>query len=144
MGYDIVRIKLIEGNPKTLQIMAERKTDKKLNIDDCSAISRAISAILDVEDPIKDGYSLEVSSPGIDRPLVKLADFKEYSGKLVKISTKYPVEGRKRFKGLLTGIKEGKDVQIKVDEQDFSIDPDNIVSANLIITDELIKEHAEK
>lgn len=143
MGYEIVRVKLVDGGRKTLQIMAERKRDKDLGIDDCTRISRAISAILDVEDPIYEEYNLEVSSPGIDRPLIKPDDFRNYAGKLVKLTTSFPVEGRKRFKGILNGISEDDSkVSIKLEDlaENTEIDFTNINSAKLVITDELLKE----
>jgi len=146
MGYGIVRIKIDEGTKnKTLQIMSERKSDKRLGIDDCTKINRTVSALLDVEDPIEGEYNLEISSPGIDRPLVREDDFNEYAGKEVKINTNLPIEGRKKFKGKLTGMSENN---VKVflttenGEEEVLIPYDNVASAKLIITDELLREDA--
>lgn len=142
LGYNIVRIKLIDGNRKTLQIMAERKNDCLLTLDDCTKISHLVSAILDVENPLIDEYNLEVSSPGIDRPLVKPEDFRRFAEKMAKISTKLPIEGRKRFKGVLNGTsEEGSKVLMKTNEGEEVLIPlDNIASAKLVLTDSLIEE----
>jgi len=143
MGYALVQVRLMESNHRrTLQIMAERVDNKNMTVDDCAAISHQVSALLDVEDPISGAYSLEISSPGIDRPLIKLADFERYKTHDAKVETKLPVNARKRFKGVIAGI-EGDDVLIKLPEGDVSrIAIENIQSAKLLLTDRLIKEHA--
>lgn len=145
MGYEIVRIKFIDGGVKTLQIMAERVRDRKLDVGDCKKISRAVSAILEVEDAISDEYNLEISSPGIDRPLVKQKDFSDFAGKSIKLTTKYPIEGRKKFKGLLIGAF-GDDVKIKLEDDGLEhvIPFDNIDHAKLVITDELLGINVKK
>jgi ribosome maturation factor RimP len=114
MGFELVRVRLMGGQTPTLQIMAERP-DGGIEVDDCAEISTAVSAVLDVEDPITDAYTLEVSSPGIDRPLTRLKDFDTYEGYEAKLETAELIDGRKRFKGVLAGV-EGDEVLINVDE----------------------------
>ena len=111
MGYRLVRIKISAEAGCTVQIMAERP-DGTMQIEDCEAISRALSPVLDVADPIERAYRLEISSPGIDRPLVRRSDFERYAGHLVKIEMEIPVEGRKRFRGTLAGT-EGEIARIE-------------------------------
>src|SRR5260221_6147755 len=106
MGYGIVRVQFTGGQRPTLQVMAERLDGQGMSVDDCAEISRAVSAILDVADPINTAYHLEVSSPGIDRPLVRLADYSRFAGYHARIETDRLVEGRKRFKGGLLGVNE--------------------------------------
>ena len=107
MGYELVRIRLLSGKTPTLQIMAE-KPDGGIEVDDCARISTAVSAMLDVEDPIEDNYTLEVSSPGIDRPLTRLKDFETWAGHEAKIETHESIDGRRRFKGVLQGVEDGE------------------------------------
>lgn len=116
MGFDLVRVKFTgTGKYKTLQIMAEPKEGaKQMSVDDCEAISTRVSALLDVEDVIKGHYTLEVSSPGLDRPLVREKDFERFAESLVKIKTEEPVNGQRNFKGRLKGLKDGN-VQIEED-----------------------------
>ena len=141
MGFDIVLVKMTEGKQsRTLQIMAE-KPDARISLEECAAISRQISAVLDVEDLISGEYRLEVGSPGIDRPLVKLKDFSQYVGHLAKIETQLPIEGRKRFSGILKPV-EGENVIITVDNRDFEIPFVDIHSAKLVLTDALMKKVA--
>ena len=128
MGYELVRVRLMGGKSATLQIMAE-KPDGGIEVDDCADISNAVSAVLDVEDPITDAYTLEVSSPGIDRPLTRLKDFEEFEG----------YEGRKRFKGVLAGV-EGGEVLINLDEGTVGLQFDWLADAKLVLTDELIRD----
>ena len=142
MGYELVRIRLMSGKSTTLQIMAD-KPDGGIEVDDCAAISNAVSAVLDVEDPILDAYTLEVSSPGIDRPLTRLKDFDMFEGYEAKLETAELIDGRRRFKGVLAGI-EGDEVLINLDEggEDMTIGLqfDWLSDAKLVLTDELIKE----
>ncbi len=107
LGYELVRVQIAGGIRKTLQVMAEPKTGRHMSLEDCAELSRAISAVLDVEDPISDAYSLEVSSPGIDRPLTRPKDFQRFAGHVAKVETTEPVDGRKRFKGKLLGLADG-------------------------------------
>ncbi|WP_430396568.1 ribosome maturation factor RimP [Ferrovibrio sp.] len=146
MGYAVVRVKLHGGQRPVLQIMAERQTEEPhdggFNIDDCTEISRAVSAILDVEDPIPEAYNLEVSSPGLDRPLVKLKDFGRFKGFVARVELGHAHEGRKRFRGRLLGI-EGETVTLQDDEGKdatvWSLPHADITSAKLVLTDELLR-----
>ncbi|ACJ00277.1 ribosome maturation factor RimP [Rhodospirillum centenum] len=106
MGYELVRVQLSGGQRPTLQIMAERSDGAAMTVEDCADISRAVSALLDVEDPLPGAYTLEVSSPGIDRPLTRLKDFERFAGFEARLETKAPVDGRKRFRGFLAGIED--------------------------------------
>jgi len=138
MGFDLVRVRLMGGNTATLQIMAERP-EGGIEVDDCARISTAVSATLDVEDPIVEAYSLEVSSPGIDRPLTMLKHFEAFEGYEAKIETNELIDGRKRFKGVLAGV-EGTEVLINVEEGTIGLEFDWLVDAKLVLTDDLIKE----
>ena len=138
MGYELVRVRLMGGKSKTVQIMAERP-DGRIEVDDCAEISTAVSAVLDVEDPIEDAYTLEVSSPGIDRPLTRLKDFVTWEGYEAKIETTELIDGRRRFKGILGGT-EGDEVLIEVDEGTIGLNFDWLSDAKLVLTDELIRD----
>ena len=138
MGFELVRLRLMGGQTKTLQIMAERP-DGGIEVDDCARISNEVSAVLDVEDPVSDPYTLEVSSPGIDRPLTRLKDFETYEGYEAKLETAELIEGRKRFKGVLAGV-EGDEVLINIEEGTVGLNFDWLAEAKLVLTDELIKE----
>lgn len=142
MGYDVVRLMLSGGEKrKTLQIMAERRDGKPMTVEDCAGLSRAISPILDEEDPIEGNYSLEVSSPGLDRPLVKLADFERFKGFEAKVETAVLFNGRKRFFGRLRGT-DGEDVVLDFEGEDIKIPFAEIAKAKLLLTDELIEAFA--
>lgn len=142
MGYDIVRIMVSGGEKrKTLQVMAERRDGAPMTVDDCADLSRAISPILDEEDPIEGNYSLEVSSPGVDRPLVKPADYERFKGFEVKIETSVLLNGRKRFSGRLRGT-EGDTVIMDFGGEEVRIPFSDIAKAKLILTDELIEAFA--
>lgn len=138
LGFELVRIRLMGGNTKTLQIMADRP-EGGIDVDDCGKISVAVSAVLDVEDPIEDQYNLEVSSPGIDRPLTRLKDFDVWKGYEAKIETADLIDGRKRFKGLLAGT-DGDEVLIEIEEGTIGLSFDWLADAKLVLTDELITE----
>jgi ribosome maturation factor RimP len=144
MGYRLVRIRISGEAGCTVQIMAERP-DGSMQIEDCEAISRALSPVLDVADPIDRAYRLEISSPGIDRPLVRRSDFERHIGHLVKIEMAVAHEGRKRFRGTLGGV-EGDCVRVKRDDVKAGEDADvllvmeDIAEARLVLTDELIAE----
>ena len=143
-GYEIVRLRMMGGeHRRTLQIMAERD-DGTMLVEDCSALSRAISEVLDAADPIKDEYSLEVSSPGIDRPLTRLQDFETYAGYEARIELDRLAENRKRFKGVLVGV-EGDEVAVDLDgEDETTLIPYAWISdAKLVITDQLLKRGAQ-
>ncbi|MCT8158535.1 ribosome maturation factor RimP [Pseudoruegeria sp. SHC-113] len=142
LGYELVRIRLMSGKTSTLQIMAERP-EGGIEVDDCAKISTAVSAILDVEDPIADNYTLEVSSPGIDRPLTRLKDFDTFEGYEAKIETSELIDGRKRFKGILKGTEDGE-VLIEIDNNGedviIGLTFEWLSDAKLVLTDELINE----
>lgn len=145
MGYELVRVAMQGGESRpTLQVMAERKDGVAMSVDDCADISRTISALLDVEDPIASAYTLEVSSPGIDRPLVKRADFERFAGFEARIETVSPVSGRKRFRGRLMGVA-GEDVRLREPEKAAGAEEETLVPlaaiarAKLVLTDDLIE-----
>ena len=138
MGFELVRLRLISNKEITLQIMAARP-DGYINVDECAEISTGISAVLDVEDPILDTYNLEVSSPGIDRPLTRIKDFEAFEGYEAKIETVELIEGQKRFKGTLAGIN-GSEILINLDEGTIGLEFDWLAEAKLVLTDELVKE----
>lgn len=151
LGFGLVRARLTGRNPPTLQVMIERVAandgidggigDGGITVDDCAEVSRTLSAILDVEDPIKGGYHLEVSSPGIDRPLVRLEDYRRFAGHEAKIEMHDMIGGRKRFRGTLAGV-EGDRVKIdlKGDEGLSELPFDGIAAAKLVLTDALIAQ----
>ncbi len=138
LGFELVRVRLMSGKTTTLQIMAERP-EGGIEVDQCAQISTAIGATLDVEDPIVDEYTLEVSSPGIDRPLTRLKDFATFEGYEAKIETTELIDGRRRFKGELAGV-EGNDVLINIEEGTVGLNFDWLSDAKLVLTDELITE----
>ncbi|EDZ46608.1 ribosome maturation factor RimP [Leisingera daeponensis] len=142
LGYELVRIRLMSGKSTTLQIMAD-KPNGGIEVDDCAEISNAVSAALDVEDPIIDAYALEVSSPGIDRPLTRMKDFEMFEGYEAKLETAETVGGRRRFKGELAGT-EGDEVLINIEDQGQTVTVglkfDWLSDAKLVLTDDLIKE----
>ncbi len=144
MGYRLVRIKISGEAGCTVQIMAERP-DGTMQIEDCEAISKALSPVLDIADPIERAYRLEISSPGIDRPLVRRSDFERYAGHLVKIEMAVAHQGRKRFRGTLGGV-EGDAVRLHRDdtrageEAEVVLVMEDIADARLVLTDELIAE----
>ncbi|MGV6839955.1 MAG: ribosome maturation factor RimP [Planktomarina sp.] len=138
MGFEIVRIRLMGGNTPTLQVMAQ-KPDGTIEVDDCADISTAISAVLDVEDPILDAYTLEVSSPGIDRPLTRLKDFAAWEGYVAKIETTDLIDGRRRFRGELAGV-EDDEVLVTIDEGTIGLKFEWLADAKLVLTDDLIRE----
>ena len=142
LGFEIVRVKFMDGRGKTLQIMIDRKDGTMITASDCAKASRQISAIMDVEDPISGEYNLEVSSPGIDRPLVRLKDFERYKGHSAKLTVNTPIDGRKNFKGTLLGTS-GDTVQIQPDDSTDSVTIDftEISNGKLLLTDALIAEH---
>lgn len=146
LGFELVRVRLMTGKESILQIMAQ-KPDGSIEVDDCAAISTAISAVLDVEDPIVEAYTLEVSSPGIDRPLTRLKDFDLWAGYEAKIETTELVDGRRRFKGDLAGT-EGDEVLITIEDQGeeltIGLKFDWLSDAKLVLTDELIRDVLRK
>ena len=144
LGYRLVRVKISAAEGCTLQIMAERP-DGSMTVEDCETVSRALSPVFDVNEPIEKAYRLEVSSPGIDRPLVRKSDFDRYAGHLVKIEMDVPVNGRKRFRGELAGT-EGDKAKLRRDdvaegeEADVLLPIEDMGEAKLVLTDELVTE----
>ena len=142
LGFELVRVRLMGGRTRVLQIMAERP-DGGIGVDECGEISTAVSAVLDVEDPVEENYVLEVSSPGIDRPLTRLKDFEMWKGWEARIETSELIDGRRRFKGALAGV-ESDEVLITIEEagEDVTIGLkfDWLSDAKLILTEELISE----
>lgn len=150
MGYRVVRVRLTGGDDSpTLQVMVETLDsqvqqsldDGGITADHCADVSRTISALLDVDDPIPSAYVLEVSSPGIDRPLVAADDFRRFAGFDARLEAQQPIDGRKRFKGKLLGL-DADDIRIETDTGTFSVPVDNIATAKLLMTDDLIKQTA--
>jgi len=139
MGFELVRVALSKGG--TLQLMIEPADGRPLDVEDCATVSRAVSAVLDVEDPIPGNYTLEVSSPGIDRPLTRPKDYVRWAGHIARLETALPVEGRRRFKGTLVGL-EGDLVRLRLDDgKEAAVPLDAITRAKLELTDRLIEEH---
>src|SRR5690606_15843385 len=145
LGYRLVRVKVSGEAGCTVQIMAERP-DGSIQIEDCEAISKALSPVLDVADPIDKAYRLEISSPGIDRPLVRRSDFERYAGHLAKIEMAVAHQGRKRFRGVLQGVEDNAvrlhrdDIRNNDDESEVMLVMEDIADARLVLTDELIAE----
>lgn len=144
-GYEIVRLRLMGGaERRRLQIMAERASDGDMVVEDCARLSRAISEVMDAADPISGEYTLEVSSPGIDRPLTRPKDFEAWEGFEVKIELDRLAEGRKRFRGVLQGIEDDQvGIDLEGEAETAMIPLAWIVEAKLVLTDELMKRGAE-
>jgi ribosome maturation factor RimP len=144
LGFRLVRVRVFAAEGCTVQIMAERP-DGSMTVEDCEEVSRALSPVLDVADPVDRAYRLEVSSPGIDRPLVRKSDFERYAGHLVRIEMNIAVNGRKRFKGTLAGT-DGDAARLTRDEVPAGEEPsvllpiDDMGEAKLVLTDELVTE----
>ncbi|MDN2566166.1 ribosome maturation factor RimP [Aquibium sp. A9E412] len=148
MGYRLVRVRLTAQNGHTLQIMAERD-DGSMTVEDCEEVSRGLSPVLDVEDPLDTAYNLEISSPGIDRPLVRKSDFAAALGHLVKLETAATIAGRKRFRGRIaeageTGITLERDQPAYGEEPRLDIPFEALAEARLVLTDDLVREALKK
>lgn len=143
LGYALFRITFTGGKGATLQIMAEKKDESPLSLDDCTKISRAVSAKLDVEDYIKHNYLLEVSSPGIDRPIRDFKDFNRHIGKKAKIEIKEAINSQKKFVGFIKEITENNEVVLTIDDKDITFNYDDIVKAKLTVTDDVFKKEKE-
>jgi ribosome maturation factor RimP len=146
MGFEVVRIALTKASGdghRTLQVMADRLDGNLISVDDCEAISQALSAIFDVEEPITGAYDLEVSSAGIDRPLTRTKDFVRYAGFEAKVEIKLAIDGRKRFKGIVKGLGESGNVVVSVDGVDVQLPFDNITQAKLVLTNNLMAAMAK-
>ena len=143
LGFRLVRVKLSGMDGMTLQIMSERP-DGTMTVDDCEAVSRAVTPILDVEDPINQEYNLEISSPGVDRPLVRPDDFARWRGHMVKLELAVPRDGRKRFRGEIRGVKDG-DLVLRLEDLPDDGEPDirlafaDMAEARLVMTDALVE-----
>ena len=149
LGYRLVRVKVSGTEGCTIQIMAERP-DGSMTVEDCETISRALSPVFDVNEPIDRAYRLEISSPGIDRPLVRKSDFERFIGHLAKIEMDVPVNGRKRFRGIVTGV-DGENAKLRLDdvegdEANVTLPIADMGDAKLVLTDELVSQalRAEK
>ena len=143
LGFRLVRVRISGFAGCTVQIMAERP-DGTMNIEDCEAVSRALSPVFDVADPIEGSYRLEISSPGIDRPLVRRSDFDRYAGHVARIEMQAPIDGRKRFRGELHGT-EGECARIGCDDSnDILLRIDDMAEARLVLTDALVAESLRK
>jgi ribosome maturation factor RimP len=138
MGFELIRVRLMGGKTMRLQIMAERP-DGGMHVDECAELSHAISAVLDVEDPIDREYALEVSSPGIDRPLTRPQDFERWAGWEARLETDDLIDGRKRFNGQLRGVEDG-DILIDIDKGTIGLKFEWLADAKLVLTDELIAD----
>jgi len=144
MGYRLVRLMQTGGLRRpTLQVMAERRDEAPMTVEDCAEISRAVSALLDVADPIAGAYMLEVSSPGIDRPLVRPEDYDRFAGFEARVDLAGPLDGRKRFRGRILG-REGDDVRLAAEHGEVRLPLDAIARAKLVLTDELLALAARK
>jgi ribosome maturation factor RimP len=142
MGYRLVRVAFTGGRRPTLQIMAERRDDAAMTVDDCAEISHSVSALLDVADPIPTEYQLEVSSPGIDRPLISREDFARYAGYEAKIEVGRMIDGRKRFRGRVLGLTDDA-VRVALPDAEVALPFADIVTAKLLLTDELLAAAAK-
>lgn len=143
MGFDLIRVSLTGGQNPTLQIMADRLDEKAISVEDCADISRAVSAILDVEDPIEAAYTLEVSSPGIDRPLVKPRDFERFAGYEAKVELDMAVDGQRRFRGRLLGFVEDHihmEIEHKGEQVEIALPYVDFYRAKLVMSDELLEK----
>ena len=137
MGYRLVRVALTNVRRPTLQVMAERRDEAPMTVDDCADISRSISALLDVADPIAGAYTLEVSSPGIDRPLVRPEDYDRFKGFEARIDLSGPLDGRKRFRGRILG-RDQDHVRLAAESGEVLLPFDGIARAKLVLTDDLL------
>lgn len=138
-GLEVVRVMIMGDQAKILQIMLDRSDETPLSIDDCSHATSIISALLDVHDPFDDHYTLEVSSPGIDRPLTRLKDFERFKGHIIKLELNDAIDGRRRFQGLLKGL-DGNNICLEVDEEDLQFNFNDIYKSKLIMCDDLFNE----
>jgi ribosome maturation factor RimP len=141
MGFSVVRVQITGKQRPRVQVMVERQDGQPMQVDDCARISRQLSPLLDVEDVIAGAYTLEVSSPGIDRPLVRLADFDRFAGHQARIETGRPIDGRKRFLGRLAG-RDGDRVRLVMDTGEIALPFADIVRAKLVLTEELLASTA--
>jgi ribosome maturation factor RimP len=137
MGFELVRVLMSGGQRPTLQVMVERLDQAPVTLEHCAEVSRALSAVLDVADPLPGAYRFEVTSPGLDRPLVRRADYERFAGLEARLETELPIEGRRRYRGRLLGLA-GDQVRLALPEGEMSIPFDAIKKAKLVLTDELL------
>ena len=142
LGFEMVRVRLSNGNPSTLQIMADR-LDGQIGVDELAEINTSVGTILDVEDPIPENYTLEISSPGIDRPLTRKKDFDSFQGFEAKVETTELIDGRRRFRGVLAGVNNDE-VLINLEEGTIGLKFTWLSDARLVLTDDLIKKMLKK
>ena len=142
LGFEMVRVRLSNGNPSTLQIMADR-LDGQIGVDELAEINTSVGTILDVEDPIPENYTLEISSPGIDRPLTRKKDFDSFQGFEAKIETTELIDGRRRFRGVLAGVNNDE-VLINLEEGTIGLKFTWLSDARLVLSDDLIKKMLKK
>ena len=142
LGFEMVRVRLSSGDPSTLQIMADR-LDGPIGVDELAEINTSVGTILDVEDPIPENYTLEISSPGIDRPLTRKKDFDSFQGFEAKLETTEPIDGRRRFRGVLAGVNNDE-VLINLEEGTIGLKFTWLSEARLVLSDDLIKEMLKK
>jgi ribosome maturation factor RimP len=143
LGYRLVRVRLSGNRRKTLQIMAERAADGQMSVEDCTRLSRALSPLFDLEDPIPGEFSLEISSPGIDRPLVRIEDFERFTGHEAKLETAQMIDGRRRFKGKIVGV-EGDVIVLATEQGEARLSFSALSEARLVLTDKLIEEDLKR
>ncbi|MGB1063567.1 MAG: ribosome maturation factor RimP [Paracoccaceae bacterium] len=142
LGFEMVRVRLSNGNPSTLQIMADR-LDGQIGVDELAEINTSVGTVLDVEDPIPENYTLEISSPGIDRPLTRKKDFDSFQGFEVKVETTELIDGRRRFRGVLAGLNNDE-VLINLEEGTIGLKFTWLSDARLVLSDDLIKKMLKK
>ena len=143
LGYRIVRVRLSGNRRKRLQIMAERVSDGQMGIDDCGRLSRALSPVFDLEDPVQGEYDLEISSPGIDRPLMRLEDFERFIGHEAKLETAAMIDNRRRWRGVIQAV-EGDEITLATDQGDAKLKFSALSDARLVLTDKLIEEDLKR
>lgn len=142
LGFEMVRVRLSNGNPSTLQIMADR-LDGQIGVDELAEINTSVGTVLDVEDPISENYTLEISSPGIDRPLTRKKDFDSFQGFEAKVETTELIDGRRRFRGVLAGVNNDE-VLINLEEGTIGLKFTWLSDARLVLSDDLIKKMLKK
>ena len=138
LGMEIVRVRVMGSKQPLLQIMTEKSGGAPTDVEDCAALSRAMSDVLDADDPITDRYTLEVSTPGIDRPLTRIGDFERWVGHAAKLELIRPLDGRRRFQGVITGEENGSVKLLLDDETELEAEIEELAKASLILTDKLI------
>jgi len=143
LGYRIVRVRLSGNRRKRLQIMAERVSDGQMGIDDCGRLSRALSPVFDLEDPVQGEYDLEISSPGIDRPLIRIEDFERFIGHEAKVETAAMLDNRRRWRGVIKAV-EGDEIVLATDTGDARLKVSALSEARLVLTDKLIEEDLKR